>query len=304
MSQSLDAALPPMRPARGLGAVGAALVAVALWGGTPIATRLAVAELEPTLVAILRTMIAGALVAPLALVEWRALGRPISGAEWRLLAVSGLGGFVVFPLLFTTGTARTSGAHAGLVLALLPVTTGLIGAWVQGIGLGGRWWLGVIVACAGEAALIGGGTSDGIAGVTGDAIILGSCVLASAGYVAGGRLATTIGAWRATLWSLVLASLAFLPLLALQPAGAALPGVGLTGWLAIGYLALASSVVGYALWYWALSAGEIARAGLYQFFQPVFSVALAVLILGEALDATLILAALVILIGVGIARSR
>jgi drug/metabolite transporter (DMT)-like permease len=286
-----------------LGAIGAALVAVTLWGGTPIATRLAVAELEPTLVAILRTVLAGVLVAPLAMIEWRRLGRPISGPEWRLMAVSGLGGFVFFPLFFTYGTARTSGAHAGLVLALLPVTTGLIGAWVQGSGLSGRWWLGVVVAGAGEAVLIGGGTHAGAASAAGDAIILGSCALASAGYVAGGRLAATMGAWRATLFSLVMASLAFLPLLAVQPVGTALPAVGPSGWLGIAYLAFASSVVGYALWYWALSAGEISRAGLYQFFQPIFSVLLAVLILDESLDLGLVVAAGMILLGVVIARS-
>ena len=49
------------------GVVLAALVAVVIWGASPVATKLAVADLAPITVAVLRTVIGGLAAIPVAL---------------------------------------------------------------------------------------------------------------------------------------------------------------------------------------------------------------------------------------------
>ena len=85
------------------------------------------------------------------------------------------------------------------------------------------------------------------------------------------------------------------------------PSAGIAGpapWAALLYLSVLSSIVGYAAWYWALAQGNIGQTGMIQFTQPLISLLLAVLILGERLTWPLLLAAGVIVAGVALAQRR
>jgi drug/metabolite transporter (DMT)-like permease len=82
----------------------------------------------------------------------------------------------------------------------------------------------------------------------------------------------------------------------------ALAEVGPRAWGAVFYLAILSSIVGYAGWYWALGHGDIGRTGLTQFLQPLIGVALAMIILGEPLTVPMMVATAAILGGVAWAR--
>ena len=66
------------------------------------------------------------------------LGRvkpPRSGRGRAYLAVSALGGFAVFPLLFSFGIQLTSAGHGALLLGVLPILTGPIAAILAGVAL-------------------------------------------------------------------------------------------------------------------------------------------------------------------------
>ena len=289
---------------RHMAVFAAAYGAVVLWGATPIVTKLAVAEIEPLAVGLLRTLLAAVVALPLIV-----LGRlkPPASREGRAyLAVSALGGFVIFPLLFSLGLKLTTAGHGALLLGVLPVLTGLIAALLERRAPGGRWWLGCAVALAGTAVLVGErfdpSLSDGSS--LGDLLVLGSAVAAAAGYVTGARAAREAGTWPVTLWGLVLGSIALLPVLPFVLSPDNLAGAGATAWTSVLYLALASSIVAYAAWYWALGRGGIGRTGLAQFAQPLVGLVLAVALLGEALTWAMVVAAAAILAGVALARGR
>ena len=282
----------------------AAYGAVVLWGASPLATKLAVAELDPLAVGLLRTLLAGIVALPLILIG--RIQPPRSRRGRAYLAVSAIGGFAIFPLLFSYGIQLTTVGHGALLLAILPVLTGLIAALLERRLPGGRWWLGCAIAVAGTAFLIGArfdvSWEDGSA--LGDLLVLASGVFASAGYVTGARAARETGTWSVTLWGLVLGSVVLLPLLPFALAPAQLAAAGGLAWGSVLYLALLSSIVAYAAWYWALGQGGIARTGLAQFAQPLVGVALAVALLGEAVSWPMAVAAATILAGVALARGR
>ncbi|MEM7223879.1 MAG: DMT family transporter [Pseudomonadota bacterium] len=280
--------------------LAAALLAVGLWGATPLVTKLAVGELTPLTVALLRTVLAATLALPVILLA--RLAPPRGLRPTLLLGISALCGFVLFPLIFTFGQARTSAGHGALILAILPVLTGSIAALLERRLPVGRWWIGVVLAALGTWLLIGQrhDLAGGGATLAGDLLVLASALAASLGYVTGALAQRALGTWRVTFWGLAFGGLLLLPLLPFASWPAAASPIA---WGSVLYLAGLSSILAYAAWYWALGQGEIARTGVIQFAQPVIGVVLAVIILQESLSPEMLIAAAAILLGVAVARS-
>ena len=282
----------------GSGAVLAAGAAVLIWGGTPIATRIAVDTIDPAMVGMLRTLLA-ALLAPLALLALR-LPVPAGSRTRPLLAFSGLCAFVLFPVLFSVGIDYTTASHAGLILAMQPVFTALAAHLVERSAPSRRWAAGAALAAAGTFALVHFriGIAEGTAqSWIGDLLILAAGFLASIGYVGGGRAARSFPALGVTLWGLVIGGVALIPLFAWRAGSVDWSAGTVASWTGVAYLAFAVSSLGYLLWYWALARGGIARIGTLQFLQPVASLVLAVLILGEPMTLPLAACAAVVLAG-------
>lgn len=282
----------------GSAAVLAAGAAVLIWGGTPIATRLAVETIDPAMVGMLRTLLA-ALLAPILLLALR-LPVPAGNGTRPLLAFAGLCAFVLFPVLFSIGIDYTTASHAALILAMQPVFTALAAHLVERSAPSWRWAAGAVLAAAGTFALVYfriGITESTEQSWIGDLLILVAGFLASIGYVGGGRAARSIPALGVTLWGLVIGGIVLLPLFAWR-AGSVDWGAGtVTSWTAVAYLAFAVSSLGYLLWYWALAKGGIARIGTLQFLQPVASLILAVLLLSEPMTLPLAACAALVLAG-------
>lgn len=285
----------------------AALAAVILWGASPVATKLGVAGMPPLAVALLRTLIGGA--AALAVALAMRLPLPSTGAQRGTLLLSSLCGFIAFPVLYSLGLGATTANRASIILAMLPVVTGAYAYMLERRWPAVLWWIGCAIAVAGEVLLITWREPAASAGTeatfTGDAIVVGSTLFAAMGYVAGARL-KQLGypSTATTFWGAAGSAVLLLPsvpwLIGLNLAAA--PPMA---WAGVIYLAIAVTIAGYVLWYWALGKGGIARVGLVQFLQPVSGLLLASVLLGEQLTLPLAAAAVLVLAGVFIAaRAR
>ena len=62
------------------------------------------------------------------------------------------------------------------------------------------------------------------------------------------------------------------------------PEADATAWGAVVFLAVVTSILGYVGWYWALDRGGIARIATLQFLQPLSGFALAAIVLDERAD--------------------
>lgn len=284
--------------------LAAALLAVVLWGASPVATKLAVAGLPPVAVAILRTLIGGlaALVIALAM----RLPLPSTAGQRGTLALSGIGGFIAFPLLFTIGLNQTTANHTSIILATMPVLTGAYAQALERRWPALLWWVGCTIALAGEILLIlwrepasSGVTS--VATLGGDLTVVASTLFAAMGYVAGGRLKQQgYPATATTFWGAAGSAIVLLPAVPWL-LGLGLESAPLEAWVGVLYLAVAVTIVGYILWYWSLGQGGIARVGLMQFLQPISGLLLAAVLLGEGMTLPLAVAAALVLAGVFVA---
>jgi drug/metabolite transporter (DMT)-like permease len=278
--------------------VAVALALMVVWGGTPLFTKIAMSQIDPLLVGILRTVLAGCLALPLAFAMRQPL--PADALGKQLLAFSGFAAFIAFPLLFTVGQSTTSAMHGALVLATLPVFTSLFGTLIERRRVSKTWIAGCVIAMAGEAVVIVWRTAGATQGssLTGDLIVLASSAICALGYVAGARLSQSgYASLPTTLWGAAGSAIVLLPLMAWQLLKTGVPHAGAAAWGSILVLAFLTSVLGYVAWYWALAKGGISRIASIQFTQPLFGIALAAIVLGERPAPITAVAAAAILLG-------
>ena len=283
----------------------AAIMAVAIGGSTPIATKFAVLELDPLLVGLLRTVLGAAVALPLVL-----LGRippPRNRRHVGLLALSGSCAFIGFPVIFGIGQSLTSTVHSGLIYAAIPIFVGVFASLIERRPPALFWWMGGAIAFAGEAFLIAlrGGAEVSGATLAGDALVLASMIVLSLGYVIGARLTQEgYSTWGTTFWGLVAGGIVLAPFVPLAAAGTGWAEAGAAAWGGVAFLALGSSILAYVCLYWSFGKGGIAKTGMLYFMAPLITLALAVLMLGETLTPPLLVAAGVILGGVYISQRQ
>ena len=288
-----------------LAPLAVALLVIVLWGATPVVTKLATNGIDGLTVGIARTLLGGLVAAPLALLM--RLKLPRGRAQWGYFFAAAIPGYVVFPVLFSVAQRETSAQHASLLLALLPLFTGLIAAGLEKHLPRARWFVGAAIAIGGECLLVFSRDSIASGGATllGDALVLTAGFTATIGYVAGARLSQLgYSVWGTTFWGVAVAAILLLPIVPFVDVGTAIATGGWISWSAVLFLAYATTIVGYAGWYWALGKGGIGRVALLQFFQPVSGLLLAVFLLGEPLTLGLLAAAALVLFGVWIAAKR
>jgi drug/metabolite transporter (DMT)-like permease len=265
------------------------MAGVAIFSLTLPFTRMAVAELNPVLVALGRTVVAA--FGSIALLWWSGAARP-TPAQWRALTITALGVVVGFPVFSSVAMRYVPASHGAIVLGVLPLATALFGALRFGERPSAGFW---IAALAGSALVIafalvqGGGRLH-----PADFALFAAVIAAAMGYAEGGRLSQTMGGQQVISWALVLSLPLLLPItvwLGWQY------GVNASAkaWVGFGYVSLFSMFIGFFFWYKGLALGGIARVGQVQLLQPFMTLVGAALILGESLDASNLLFAAAVL---------
>lgn len=275
-----------------------AILAVVIYGVTPVFTKVGTLSADGITVGALRAVIA----APVAIAVILAMRCrfPLRADAIALVVISGGGGLVLFPVFFSWGVQFTTAGHAAAGTAAGAVMAGAIMAVLHRRMPGWPWWVGVAVGSAGALLLIWEALGLAVEGVTwqGDALVFLGMFVGVVGYVAGARLTAELGAVTVTMWSVVVAAAALVPVVVWHSGRETLLAIDTYGWLAICSLAWGTTILAYIFWNRALADGGVARIGALQLLQPVIGIGLAPVILGEPLTTTLVVATVVILFGV------
>jgi drug/metabolite transporter (DMT)-like permease len=276
----------------------------AVWGGLGVlafsfslpATRVAVAELHPTIVGLGRALVAAALAA--ALLSIRREPVPARSDVPRLL-LTGVGVVIGFPILSSLALRELSSAHASVIVGLLPAATAAFAVARGGERPGRGFWAAAVAGLAAVLAFAGTQGASGLA--TADLYVLGAVALCAFGYAEGATLSRRYGGWQVICWALVLTAPALVPVVAVA---VALDGLSASAdaWLGFAYVALFSMFLGFFAWYRGLALGGIARIGQIQLAQPVLTLVWAALLLGEEVTPATVAAALAVLACVGLTQ--
>ncbi|MFJ7202146.1 EamA family transporter [Streptomyces sp. NPDC098789] len=272
------------RPRAASGAVWAALALVyVVWGSTYLGIRVVVETMPPFLSAGARFLSAGVLLA--ALVAWR------SGPAALRVTRAQLGSAVLVGLMLVLG------GNGLVVLAETAVPSGLAALLVAGVPMwvvllrltGGdrppvRTLGGVLVGLAGLTVL----TSPGLSGeveLWGVLTILAGSLLWSLGSYSSNRLPMPADPFAASAYEMLAGGAAAL-LVGLargEQHGLDPADFSTRSWLALGYLILVGSLVGFTAYVWLLQSAPLSLVSTYAYVNPVVAVTLGALVLGEEL---------------------
>jgi drug/metabolite transporter (DMT)-like permease len=271
-----------------------------LWGATFFAMRIGVESFPPLILAGMRHLAVGLVLYPL--LRWRTGIRPTAG-HWRTAAISGV-------LLLMVGNGGVCWAEQTVpsgIAALLVATVTLwmvIVDWLRPNGHrpSARVLFGIVLGFAGMVVLVG----PAKLGLSGRVDPVGAGVLIAASLAwACGSLYSKHGALPSSpMLGVAMQGLcggAALWILALfggeigrfHPAAAPM-----RAWMAVGYLFVFGSCIGFTAYLYILKKSTAARVGTYAFVNPVVALAIGWLLGGEALTPRTLLAAAVILTAV------
>jgi drug/metabolite transporter (DMT)-like permease len=275
--------------------------AMFMWGGTWIAGRIIAQELSAPLAApAIRFLLAGLVLAGVALLGEGHIPRPQNGREWGVVTGLAITGIFLYALCFFYGLKHISAGRGALVVALTPVVVALA-AWFLGqermtpVKLAG-----VAIAMLGCLTVIGKGNPlallHGAVGI-GEWLILG-CVLCWTAYTFIGRRATkTLSPLAATLWASLIGSL-LIGITALLQGGSELMAWSWQVWASVVFLAIGGTALAFTWFADGVKRLGAARASVFVNLVPVFAVLQAAVLLDERLALPVLGGGLLVIAGV------
>lgn len=275
---------------------GNGLLGVIIFSGSLPATRVAVGGFSALFLTSARAVIA-ALIGAVVLGLLRQ-ARP-QRRDLASLTIVAIGVVVGFPLLTALALQHINSARSIVFIGLLPLATAIFGVLRGGERPRPPFWL---FAGLGSATVAGFAlTGDGAASLKGDLLMVAAIVLCGLGYAEGAALSRRLGGWQVISWALLLA-LPLMLVLAVLTWPPVWSGIGVPAWIGLAYVSVFSMFVGFIFWYRGLAIGGIARVGQLQQLQPFFGLALAGLLLGEPVAASMIAATAIVVACVFFAR--
>ena len=261
------------------------LAANAVYGTSYVVTRLAVQDVGPVTLAFLRLAIACAILAPIGLGSRGTATASLSGADRGALFWMGFLGFTLAIALSHWGLMWSTATNAALLIATEPIALVALAPLVLGERLTPREGCGTALALLGATIIV----VDGVPGLTvviaphwrGDLLLLLAGVCYAAYSLLGRPVLARHASVRVTAWSFLWGLVTTAPLAAAEWQAGRRPAWTSASVIAVLYLGVVITGLGYLVWNWALERVSAARAAIYLNVQPLVGALLGVAWLGE-----------------------
>jgi drug/metabolite transporter (DMT)-like permease len=280
-------------------AYAALSIAGICWGTGFLFGKMALDELSVGHMLLYRFAIGSIAFVPIAWTSWA----PIHRAEWPALAWAAAHGVPVQFLVQFEGLARTTVAHASLMVAGLPILLAIGAAAFARERLARREWGALAASTAGGSLIAFGARAGASSGSTllGDGLVLVSLLAAVAWVLLSKRLTRRYPASLvsvATIWT----GTVLLAAWSLARDGPPPVTLKTETWLALLAQGVLPTMVATSLWNWGVARVPAGRAGVFVNLEPIVGAALGMLVLGEVLE-PLAIAGGVLIIGAATAMA-
>lgn len=282
--------------------VGLILVMV-VWGSTYVVTKAAGREFPPLTLAVVRYLIASAVLVPIAIAGGglMRLPRPIPLAP---LVWMGLTGIAILTVGFNYGLVYGSASQGALVYALGPAAVAVAAVLGLGEALSTRRIAGILLSVAGTALVVASGEMDRAA----PRPFLGAlCMLAGvvawAYYTVIAKRLADADQVVVIAWVSIIGTAMLVPLAAFELLQSPMPRPTLGGWMGTLFLGAVASAAAYVVYSWVLRELDASLVGAYFTLDPIIGVASAVVFLGEVLRGWQAVGGLIALLGMWLAAS-
>ncbi|MGC6248112.1 DMT family transporter [Bisgaard Taxon 45] len=255
------------------------IIALFIWASSFVAGKYAFTMLDPVLTVQARLIIITLLIFPLFLRHWKKVDKSLRPQLWWL-------GFINYPAIFLlqfVGLHYTSAASAATIIGLEPLLIVFVGhVFFKDKARWYHWFFGTM-AFIGVAILISGGRNEGEITVLGCFLVLLAGILFASCLRWTKSMINQITSPVYTAISVVLGAITCLPFTLFLTQDWVInwnwPGVA-----GLFYLAIFCSWIAYWLWNKGLNSTHTNLTGLLTALEPIFGVALAIILLGETVS--------------------
>ncbi|MXN65784.1 EamA family transporter [Stappia sp. GBMRC 2046] len=276
-----------------------------LWAGNTIAGRLAVGEVSPFAVVLLRWVIVAGLLVVIygrqVVAEWATLKRHLI-----LIVLSATFGFTAFNSLFYLAAHSTTALNLGIIQGSMPMFV-LLGALIfYRTPITPLQMAGVLITIFGVVYISSRGELSRLAELEinpGDGLMIVACFFYSAYAVTLRNRPKVPGIVFFTVLAVV-AAVTSVPAVLVEASNGSLQWPTAMGWAVVAYIALGPSFISQIFFMRAIELIGPGRAGVFINLVPIFSSIMAVLLLSEPFRAYHAVALALVLAGIWLSERK
>jgi drug/metabolite transporter (DMT)-like permease len=273
----------------------AAFLAVVFWGISFVATKAALGEVSPVTLIFVRFLIGATMLV--------AVARQFPPRRyWPALTLMGFLGVFVHQMLQAYALTMTSAVNTGWLIGVTPIWSAVLSAillrerfniW-KIAGLVGGFLGALLVVTHGDFST----RVFGLPSTKGDLLILLSTLNWAVYSVVGHPTIRALGATKATAGAMTFGLVMIAPFFVIREGWTELAQVSPAGWMAILFLGICCSGLGYLYWYGALEKIEVSRVAAFLYVEPIVTLLTAMALLGETVTVTSLIGGLLVILSV------
>jgi drug/metabolite transporter (DMT)-like permease len=279
-----------------------ALSSVIIWGGTFVATKIALTEVSPATIVWIRFGI-GVLILGATVLARRQFALP-DPSDLAMLALLGFIGVTFHQWLQATGLQTTRASNTAWIVATIPVFTALLGWLFLKEKMGWMRVGGIAVAALGVLLIVSDGNfaslfTTGGFGSIGDLLILISALNWAVYTILSRRELARHPAARMMFYVMLFGWLfTCVWIFSIGPGLSEIPALTFKGWMAILALGIFGSGFAYIAWYDALREIPASQLGVFINIEPLVTTVLAATMINEPITPITLIGGAIIIFGV------
>ncbi len=221
--------------------------------------------------------------------------------KWKVFLFTGTVGMFGYHILFFTALKHTTATNTSIIAAANPIVTTLLAFLLLKNKLGAKQLSGILLSFFGVLLTITGADPEVLRHFTfnaGDLWMLAAVTAWAAYSVYSKSKGKGIPPIVLTFYSFLVCTILLIPFVLYEKPWDFFSSIPLSAHLAVLYMSVFPSVIGYLVQQLAIREIGPERSSIFINLVPVFSIALAVLILGEAFEPVKVFTAALIIAGV------
>ena len=283
----------------------AAMVLTALiWGASFTLMKLALREISPLEMTLLRYPIAAFGFAAVLLICRGSLPS-IPKCDWVRTLAAALTGIVGYGVVVSIGLQNSASSITGLINTIVPVFTLILSYFFLGERLTRNKLFGIIIALCGVILIVVRGSGDAdftIASIIGPILVTTAMFSWSIYSVLAKPLLADYPAISFTALMMILGTILMSPA-AMVIDWSNLPHVSPIVWIAAAFAGIGSTLIGQLLWNYSLTILDASQVSVYMYLVPVTTLISAILLLGEVVTVYFVLGGALIVVGVALTQT-
>lgn len=277
-----------------------ALTAALFWGVSFVATKAALRDVSPWTLIVVRFAFG---VAILVFAAWRLrLIKLVGARDFVSLAILGAIAIAIHQGLQATGLTLTSASSMAWLVGLTPVFTAILAWWFLHERFSALKVFGLVIAFTGAIVVVTKGVFSPetlrLPSTFGDLLALASSLNWAIFSIASKPLLRRLPPTLMMAYVMVIGWILILPFWGIGRGWNEIGNLTTTGWLAILFLGICCSGIAYIFWYDALAHIDASEVSAFIYLEPLVTVVVAGIVLGEPFTLVTFLGGLTILFGV------